>query len=493
MLPSPPKTTGQNTLQINLETFYEHFEKALEEGYAALFAGAGLSKSSGFVDWKELLRGIATDLGLDVDRESDLVALAQYHVNTNLSRARLNRLLIEEFTKDAKLTENHRLIAGMPIKTVWTTNYDQLLEQAYREVGKRPDAKINQVDLATTIPKRDVTIYKMHGDFSQPQNAVLTKEDYETYNEHRALFSEKLKGDLIEKTFLFLGFSFTDPNIDYILGRIRALLGQNQREHYCIMRRPQKPKGGGQAKARFEYEKTKLELRIADLKRYGIRALMVDEYAEVTAILKELSRRSHRKDIFVSGSAHDFSPMDRERVDKIARDIGQAIIRKGYNLISGFGLGIGGEVILGAMEELYTDDKSAIEDRTMFRPFPQKPPRGMTQRAFFTRYREEMIANAQFVVFLSGNKLEPGTGKTAIASGVLEEFEIAKRLGKYPIPVGATGHAAHRIWEEVNGSLDRFFPNGGVKGYFQTLGNTGTTNEKIIEAIFAVVKRAISK
>ena len=57
----------------------------------------------------------------------------------------------------------------------------------------------------------------MHGDFSQPRNAVLTKEDYETYNEHRALFSEKLKGDLIEKTFLFLGFSFTDPNVDYIL------------------------------------------------------------------------------------------------------------------------------------------------------------------------------------------------------------------------------------------------------------------------------------
>jgi len=456
---------------VNLETFYGHFEKALEEGYAALFAGADLSRPSGFVNRKELLRDIANELGLDVDRESD----------------------IEEFTKDAKLTENHRLITGLPIKTVWTTNYDQLLEQAYRETRKRPDVKIKQDDLAVTIPKRDVTIYKMHGDFSQPQNAVLTKEDYETYNEHRALFSEKLKGDLIEKTFLFLGFSFTDPNIDYILGRIRALLGQNQREHYCIMRRPQIPKEEGRAKAQFKYEKTKLDLRIADLKRYGIRALLVDDYAEVTAILKELSHRSHRKDIFVSGSASDFSPMGRERVEKLAREIGQEIIRKGHNLVSGIGLGIGGVVILGAMEELYTDDKSEFGDRTTLRPFPQGPPRGMTRETFWTRYREDMIANAGFAVFLCGNKVDPSTGKTVIASGVMKEFEITKRLNRYPIPVGATGHAARRIWEEVNGSLDRFFPNGGVKGHFQTLRDTKSSNEEIVEAIFAIAKRVVSQ
>jgi hypothetical protein len=456
---------------VSLETFYGHFEKALEEGYAALCAGAGLSQPSGFVDQKELLRDIAIELGLDVDRESD----------------------IEEFTKDAKLTENHRLVTLLPIKTVWTTNYDQLLEQAYRETRKRPDVKIKQDDFAVTVPKTDVTIYKMHGDFSQPRNAVLTKEDNETYNEHRALFSEKLKGDLIEKTFLFLGFSFTDPDIDYILDRIRALLGQNQREHYCIMRRPQISKGGLRAKAQFKHEKTKLDLRIADLKRYGIRALLIDDNAEVTAILKELIRRSHRKNIFVSGSASDFSPMGRERVEKLARDIGQGIIRKGHNLVSGFGIGIGGGVILGAMEELYTDAKSESGDRTTSRPFPQEPPRGMTRETFFTRYREDMIANAGFAVFLCGNKLDPSSGKTVIASGVLKEFEITKRLNKYPIPVGATGHAARRIWEEVNGSLDRFFPNGGVKGHFQTLRDTESTNEEIVGAIFAIAKQVVSK
>jgi hypothetical protein len=33
-----------------LEGFYKHFVKAMREGNAAIFAGAGLSKASGFVD-----------------------------------------------------------------------------------------------------------------------------------------------------------------------------------------------------------------------------------------------------------------------------------------------------------------------------------------------------------------------------------------------------------------------------------------------------------
>jgi len=33
------------------------------------------------VNWKELLKDIAADVGLDLDKEDDLVTLAQFHVN----------------------------------------------------------------------------------------------------------------------------------------------------------------------------------------------------------------------------------------------------------------------------------------------------------------------------------------------------------------------------------------------------------------------------
>jgi hypothetical protein len=152
-------------------------------------------------------------------------------------------------------------------------------------------------------------------------------------------------------------------------------------------------------------------------------------------------------------------------------------------------LGIGGAVIIGAMEALYADEESSIDERTRLRPFPQSAPKGMTLKTFWTRYREEMISNAGFAVFISGNKLD--SGKVMLADGVIEEFEIVKNFGKYPIPVGFTGYAARQIWEEVTSSLDDFYPGGGVKGHFKTLGDAKKNDSEIVEAIFAIMKRVL--
>lgn len=480
-----------------LESFYKHFVKAMHEGNAAVFAGAGLSKASGFVDWKGLLKEIADDLKLDLDQETDLIAVAQYHHNKQMNRAKLDRLIVEAFTKDTTLHENHHLLANLPLDTVWTTNYDKLIEQAFEAAHRRVDVKRTAHNLQHPLPERNVTIYKMHGDVDNPQDAVLTKEDYETYELSRALFSIKLKGDLVGKTFLFLGFSFTDPNIEYILSRIRGLLGKDKGEHYCVMRWPEKPtkakfpkaKAFQAAKARYEYERTKLELRIADLKRYGIEAIMVDEYSDLTKILAELNRRVHLRDVFVSGSAHTHDPLGASRLDSLCRSLGTKLIESGLNLVSGVGLGIGGTVIVGAMESLYANHYHDASSRLFLRPFPQQPPAGMTLSDFWTKYRKEMVAKAGICIFVSGNKPDGTTGNVVDADGVIEEFEIASDLGKYLIPIGATGHAAKKLWERVSSKLDQYFPDGGVKGHFKTLGKESSTNEELVDAVIGILKQ----
>ena len=40
---------------ITVKSFYDNYGQALQEGNAAIFAGAGLSRASGHVDWRELL------------------------------------------------------------------------------------------------------------------------------------------------------------------------------------------------------------------------------------------------------------------------------------------------------------------------------------------------------------------------------------------------------------------------------------------------------
>ncbi|QDU23535.1 SIR2 family protein [Urbifossiella limnaea] len=480
-----------------LESFYKHFVKAMHEGNAAIFAGAGLSKASGFVDWKGLLKEIADDLNLNIDQETDLIAVAQYHHNKQMNRAKLDRLIVEAFTKDTALSDNHRLLANLPLDTVWTTNYDKLIEQAFTEAHRRVDVKKTPENLQHPLPERNVTIYKMHGDVDSPQDAVLTREDYETYDLHRELFSIKLKGDLIGKTFLFVGFSFTDPNIEYILSRIRGLRGKDKGEHYCVMRWPEKPartefrqvRGYQAAKARYEYDRTKLELRIADLKRYGIDAIMVDEYSDLTKILAELNRRVHLRDIFFSGSTHTYEPLGEPRLDDLCRRLARKLIDSGLNIVSGVGIGLGGKVIVGAMEALYAKHYYDATSRLFLRPFPEQPPAGMALKDFWTRYRKEMIARAGICIFVSGNKLDASTGEVVEADGVVEEFEIGSHFGKYLIPIGATGHAARKLWQRVSSDLDRYFPEGGVKGHFKVLGKETSTCEELVDAVSGILKQ----
>lgn len=352
--------------------FIRRYAEALGSGDVAIFAGAGLSRASGYVDWKALLREIASELKLDIDRETDLIAIAQYHLNEKRSRGRLNQIIVDELAGSASATRIHSILARLPIPTAWTTNYDQVLERSFEDAGKIVDLKVTQENLAQTRRGRDVVVYKMHGCVTQPQDAVLTKDDYEQYASKRPLFVESLKGDLISKTFLFLGFSFTDPNVDYILSRVRVLLGTNVRDHFCVMRSPQRPRRlAGRPKAEYEYERRRITLRQADLLRFGIETVWVEDFAHVTPLLESLSSFVHRKSVFVSGAAHDPAPFGRDRLDAFAREVGARLIREGYNLVSGFGLGLGEQCVIGALRALYGIPKGADLERLVVRPFPK--------------------------------------------------------------------------------------------------------------------------
>lgn len=72
-----------------------------------------------------------------------------------------------------------------------------------------------------------------------------------------------------------------------------------------------------------------------------------------------------------------------------------------------------------------------------------------------------MISNSGICIFMFGNKVE--NGENVIADGMLEEFEIAKKLGKIIIPIGNTAEAANEIFrimkeeKEVHSYLEDFW------------------------------------
>jgi Sir2- and TIR-associating SLOG family/SIR2-like domain len=475
-----------------VEEFISSYSQALSDRNAAVLAGAGLSIPAGLVNWKGLMRSIAREIGLDVEKESDLVAVAQYHLNERGGRQRINQTLVSEFSERATISDSHRILARLPIGVFWTTNYDTLIEGALRESGKRVDVKITAENLATTLPRRDVIVYKMHGDISDAANAVVSKDDYESYGFSRRgqLFSTTLRGDLVSKTFLFLGFSFSDPNVDYILGRVRVLLEGNRREHYCLMRSVQR--NDFKTRGDYQYARTKQELQVKDLRRYGIMAVMLDSFAQYKETLRRLEKSYRTQQVFISGSASSYAPWSEDNAHKFLTLLGKHLAQRGMNVITGFGLGVGPHVINGVLDELEHEGTRTLSDRLTLRPFPYSIADPEKRQARWAGYRDEMISKAGVAIFVFGNKTD-ASGRLVPADGVLEEFKIAYNNGLLVVPVGSTGHVAQTIHAKVSADLDKYFPRvRGLKTALIALKRGGTPNQ-IVERVLKFIALVASE
>lgn len=474
-------------MDMNIKLFIKEFTKEIEEDNAAIFAGAGLSVPAGYVDWKQLLEPIAEELRVDIEKENDLVALAQYHCNENLgNRNKINQIIINEFSQSVNLTENHKILAKLPIKTYWTTNYDKLIEKALEKERKNPDVKYTVEQLAVTKPKRHATVYKMHGDKNHPHDAVIIKDDYESYYLRREPFITALSGDLVSKTFLFIGFSFSDPNIDYILSRIRSKYSKDQRRHYYFMKKIARK--SEETESEFKYRKRKQELFIKDLKRFNIQTLLVDEYTKITSILKTIEKNIQRKTIFLSGSASTYGTWDDDEAKSFIHNLSKEFIKKDYNIVSGFGLGVGSLVISGSLEEMFINQHQIENDKLILRPFPQETKGKMKKEDIWQKYREDMISRTGMSIFIFGNKVVEG--EIVNANGVKKEFEIALAKNSYVIPVGATGYTSKELWEEINNNFDKYYPNadGKMKSLFEDL-NSNKTSEELIKTIIEFTEK----
>lgn len=467
--------------------FIREIIKELEEQNVAVFAGAGLSAPAGFVGWGDLLRPIADGLGLDVDKESDLVALAQYHLNENASnRSELNKRLIEEFSQKAGTTENHRIFSRLPIKIFWTTNYDKLIETTLENSGKCVDVKYTTKHLALTKPKRDVIVYKMHGDVDHPDEAVLTKDDYESYHIKMDQYLRALSGDLISKTFIFIGFSFTDPNLDYILSRVRLAYDKSQRTHYCFLRMVIKTEY--ESEADFSYRKRKQELFVGDLKRFNIKALLVSEYDEITHLLKQIEDAYKFKSVFISGAAHEYGKWTDKDAQQFVHRLAKQLINKRLRIVSGFGLGIGSAVISGALEEIYMNPTKCDKEQLVLRPFPQEVFGDQERAKVWRSYRSDMISFAGIAIFIFGNKLVEGS--IQLSSGMREEYELAKAQGSFILAIGATGYISEEIWKKERIEVkERYKENAEIIDLYEGLGDKG----KNLSELECIVCKLIEK
>jgi hypothetical protein len=472
-----------------IEVFINDFVKDLNEGTASVFAGAGLSIPTGYVNWSELMTEIAQDLRLDINIEKDLISIAQFHVNENRTRSKLNRKILEEFTEDTTETDNHRILARLPLSSVWTTNYDELIEKTFIKENKVVDVKFRNEQLLTTKPKRDIVVYKMHGDVNHPNEAILTKEQYEQYHQTHEPFINALTGELTTKTFLFIGFSFTDPNLDYVLSRLNFRFREAKRQHYCFVKKPKLGDSQNPDQPTFDYNIRRQALSINDLKRYGIKSLLVEKYEDISEILSEIEFRFKKKTVFISGSAEIYEPFDRNEAIGFVHNLSKLIIQNDFRIVNGFGWGVGSSVINGALEAIYNNPNKHSENQLILKPFPQFETGDKKLNVLWEEYRQKMISQCGITVFVFGNKKD-NESEIIEADGVFREFEISKENGNICIPIGMTGFATNTIYQMIASEPEKYYEHSELfDPTINELADPNTTFEQAIKVIDKLLKQ----
>jgi hypothetical protein len=359
---------------------------------------------------------------------------------------------------------------------------------ALSEAKKTPDIKYTLKQLSVTRPDRDVVVYKMHGDIDHPSDAVISKDDYESYPFKMAPFVSALRGDLIEKTFLFLGFSFSDPNIDYVLSRVRAQYEEHQRHHYCIQRSVSRLPN--ETEETFKYRELKQHYFIRDLKRFGIQTVLVRDYGHITNLLDRISDCYKRSSVFISGAADDYGKLSPNGAQALMYELSKTIASEKNRIITGFGLGVGGAIINGALAHLNDVGKTISDEHIVMRPFPQIASHGARLADEWRAYRKAMIEHAGIVVFVYGNKRDP-TGNLVESNGMREEFDLCIESGVCPLPIGATGYLAETLWNEVLSDFKTYYPDAtqGFRDQFEKLGDHSLAPPELIAIVKELIKQ----
>ena len=441
-----------------------------------------MSVPAGYPSWSKLLADIASDLQLDSAREPDLAGLAQFHLNKRGHvRTELTALITKTFAQQKTPPEEHRILARLPIRTIWTTNYDCLMEYAWSAIGKSYYSRHQSSQITSQAPAGTrAELFKMHGCVSAPGEVVLARDDYELFRKKRPGFLQLLSSELFSKTFLFLGLSFSDPNILHLFSTIRELFTDSMPTHYAILKRPQKKDFSGKNSVNdFEYQSRRFDLWVDDLhKRYGIDSFIVDDYQEIRQFLSDLEESISRRSYFVSGTYPPSTTIGKGAVflDNLSKQVGRVIAQRQRNLVSGYGLGVGSGVLSGAIDAWYTSGVD-FSQRLLIRPFPQgaSPTKAI---AFKSRYREDMIAQTGICIFIAGF-----TEKGDNASGVVEEYEIARKARKIVIPIGASGGAATELFTRTVADFEDIFRAKTRRTPLKKLGDGLASVDELVSAL----------
>ena len=218
--------------------------KYIRKEDVVLFIGSGFSLKAGAPTVHQLINAIIQEGGEELFKnitkeERTLRNVSEIFTQDCMSRNELLTLLKEQFDFMRKDLSDHQILHKIPhIKTIFTTNYDTLLEDSY------PNSERDLITATSGCAYLDsskVSIYKVHGDLTNlnnPDSVIITESDYQHYfrNPNFSLIWEELKAAFVKKHVAFIGYSLEDDNILELIKNVRTCLNDNMKGLFLIVK-----------------------------------------------------------------------------------------------------------------------------------------------------------------------------------------------------------------------------------------------------------------
>ncbi len=211
----------------------KRIQQAKANNKLVVFVGAGVSNNSDVPSWDTLTNALKNELPIDkISEENDSLKVAQYYRNFRGYKEYIEK--IKEVLKHGKVSYNpiHDAILDLEPSHIITTNYDDLIEQSIRP--RNLQYHIIRKDSDLPYIQTDRLVVKMHGDF-EVGNIVLTEKDYLDYRVNFPLIDAFIKSLFASKFILFVGFSFADYNLRFIINYTQSLLKDDFQPVYMLV------------------------------------------------------------------------------------------------------------------------------------------------------------------------------------------------------------------------------------------------------------------
>ena len=226
---------------------HTEIQDALRKNKLIFFVGSGFSKDLGFPDWNSLLSSILKELSHDYEfcnllkANLDSGMMDALEILDKLNQKGLKSLVLNKLDKFFQLSDENKEKLRTEAtkykkmtevsKKIITTNYDQILEIANRDLQKITYHNEYRI---SKLPSYENYIFKLHGCIEDPSKAILFRDEYEKLYRPDSIAIEELKKLISDNTIIFLGFSLTDDYVKYQFEYINNLYNGLKGNHFMI-------------------------------------------------------------------------------------------------------------------------------------------------------------------------------------------------------------------------------------------------------------------